>query len=386
MYNFDIENNRRNTDSYRWHIKENEVSLDVADMDFRVSNEIIKGFEERINQGIFGYTYYIDEWFEAYIKWNKIKHNLEIDKDWLSFSTGVVPSISSTIRALTNVGDKVCVMQPVYNIFFNSVINNKRILVSSDLIYENGRYRINFEDLRNKLDDPTCKLLILCNPHNPVGRVWSREELELVGKIAKETNTIVLSDEIHCDLTNPGISYTPFIGVNEINRDNAIMCVSPTKTFNLAGIQTSAIIIPNENIRKLVLRQLNTDECAEGNVLAMIAPKLAYLESNIWYEEMINYIYENKLFVTDYINKNINELSVVESEGLYLMWIDISKISRNCMVFCQKLTVETGLKVIEGTHYGPSGEGFIRVNVATNRSRLSYALDKLKDFVKNYKE
>lgn len=380
-YNFDQENNRRGTDSYRWHIKDNEYSFDVADMDFKVSDEIIEGFKSRIDEGIFGYAYFIDEWFDAYISWYKDEHNLEINKDWMFFSTGVVATISSTVRALTEVGDKVCVMQPVYNIFFNSVLNNKRILISSDLVRNGDKYEINYKDLEEKLSDPKCKLLIFCNPHNPVGRVWTKEEIERVGEIAKRTNTYVISDEIHCDLTNPDVSYVPFISVNETCKNIAVMAISPTKTFNLAGIQTSAVFIPNPEIKKKVERQLNTDECAEGNVLAIRAPYLAFKKSKVWYKEMREYIYQNKLFVDKYLKENIPDLHLIPSEGLYLIWVDISKITRICRDFCEKLKLETGIKVVPGSQYGPSGEGYIRINVATNRARIKFALDKIKEFI-----
>lgn len=267
-YNFDEPINRRNTHSLKWNVPERELPMWVADMDFQTAPEIILALQKRVAHGVFGYTIVPDEWYQAYIGWWSHRHRFQMEKAWLLFCTGVVPAISSTVRKLTTVGENILVLTPVYNIFFNSILNNGRLVLESPLKYDGESYQVDFDDLERKLAQPQTTMMILCNPHNPVGKVWSRETLEQIGELCWEHHVIVISDEIHCDLTAPRCEYVPFTSVSEKCRENSVTCIAPTKAFNLAGLQTAAVMIPNETLRHKVNRAINTDEVAEPNAFA----------------------------------------------------------------------------------------------------------------------
>ncbi len=384
-YDFDKIIERKGTDSCKWNVLENELPMWVADMDFEVAKPIQDAIIARASHPIYGYSDMQDEWFEAYINFYKDRHNLDIKKEWLIFSTGVVPSISSSVRKLTNEGDEVVLLTPVYNIFYNSIINNNRKVLEVPLKYIANSYSIDFEALDKALSKENVRLLILCNPQNPIGKIWSVDDLVEIGRLAKKNNVIVLSDEIHGEITSPGKKYVPFLSVNEINREVGFACVSVTKAFNIAGIHTSAIICPNEEIRKKVDRQLNTDECAEPNTFAQVAAISALNDSREWLDELNEYIEKNKEYVYEYINKNISEIVPIKQDATYLMWLDISKISNDSEGFCKFLREKTGLFINSGRHYGESGEGFIRINVATQLVNVKDGMDRLKEGVRLYK-
>ena len=383
-YDFDKIIDRRHTDSCKWNVKDNELPMWVADMDFEVASPIKEAIINRASHGIYGYSDMQDEWYEAYINFYKDRHNLEIKKDWLIFSTGVVPSISSSVRKLTNEGDEVVLLTPVYNIFYNSVVNNNRKVLEVPLRYNANSYSIDFEALNEALSKENVHLMILCNPQNPVGKIWSKEDLKEIGRLAKAHNVIVLSDEIHGELTFPGKKYVPFLSVNETNREVGFACVSVTKAFNLAGIHTSAIICPNPEIRKKVDRQLNTDECAEPNVFAQVAAIAALNDSRDWLDQLNTYIEKNKEYVYGYVKKNIPDVVCIRQDATYLMWLDISKISNDSEGFCSFLRDKTGLFINPGVHYGLTGEGFIRINVATPLSNVKDGMDRLKKGIELY--
>ncbi len=381
-YDFDFETNRKNTNSLKWDEIESTYPMWVADMDFKTAPEITDGFLKRINEGIFGYNVLNDKFYESYINWWDKYHNFKIKKDWIIFSTGVVPSISSAVRSLTNIGDNVVILTPVYNIFFNSIINNKRNVLESALKYENGIYEIDYFDLEEKLKLEKTSLLIFCNPHNPIGKIWDKEELIKIGKLCKKYNVIVISDEIHCDIVAPGYSYIPFASVSDINKDISITLISPSKCFNLAGIQTSIAVIINENLKKKFERGLNTDECAEGNTLAVIAPNLAFNYGRAWLDEMNEYVFNNRLFVEKYFNENIKEFKVIKGYATYLVWIDINGIDSKD--FKDYLFKKTGVYISDGILYGKTGKSFIRINIATTKKRIKEALDLIKEAYNMY--
>ena len=268
-YHFDEIIDRRNTNSLKWDVEEKELPMWVADMDFQTAPEIREAIEKRAAHGVFGYSIIPEEWQQAYVDWWKLRHHFTMEKDWLIFCTGVIPAISSTVRKLTTPAEKVVVMTPVYNIFFNSIYNNGRNVLENKLIYEEDGYHIDFEDLEEKLSDPQTSLLIFCNPQNPGGKIWDRETIARVGELCDKYHVLVISDEIHCDLTDPGKEYVPYASVSEICRNQCIMCIAPTKTFNIAGMQTAAVAVPNPVIRHKVWRALNTDEVAEPNAFAV---------------------------------------------------------------------------------------------------------------------
>lgn len=376
-YNFDELTNRRNTNSVKWNVEEDKLPMWIADMDFKTAPEIQAALEARVASGIYGYTEPGDDWYEAYINFFEERHHFMIAKDWLVFSTGVVPTISSTVRKLTSVGDNVVVLSPVYNIFYNSIINNQRNILQVPLLYKENEYSIDWENLEIALKDKNTTLLIFCNPANPISKIWSREELERLGKLCEENSVPVLSDEIHCELVRPGKEYIPFASVNETNLYNSIMAIAPTKTFNLAGIQTSAIVIANPELRKKVVRQINTDEVAEPNVFSCPAAIAAFNEGKEWLDELREYLFSNRDYVKAYLENSIPELTLVDGDATYLLWINIDKLNTNSEEFTSFLKEEANLIVNEGKEYGGNGDHFIRLNVACPRARLEEGLKRL---------
>ena len=385
-YDFDQVVDRRNTNSYKWNVKENELPMWVADMDFPAAPEIRKALQERLDHGVFGYADLPEEWYDAYINWWGRRHGFTIEKDWLLFSTGVLPSLSSIVCKLTTPAGNVLVMTPVYNHFFSSILNNGRNALESLLVYEDGAYHIDFTDLEAKLADPQTSMMILCNPQNPAGIIWDRATLARIGELCAKHGVLVVSDEIHCDLTDPGKEYIPFASVNETCRDNSITCIAPTKTFNLAGLQTSAIVVPNPWIRHKVWRGINTDEVAEPNVFAVTGAVAAFDQGADWLDQLRNYIYENKKTVAEFVENQIPDLYLLPSEATYLLWLDCSKIAADSQEFADYLREETGLFVSHGVQYRGDGRSFLRLNIACPKATLLDGLARLKAGVLSYKE
>lgn len=382
-FQFDESVDRRNTGSMKWDVAKGELPMWVADMDFRTAHGIIEKITERATQGVFGYTVVTDEWYQSYQTWWKKRHDFEIRKEWLVFCTGVVPAISSIVRKVTTVGENVVVLTPVYNIFFNSILNNGRNVLESRLKYDGSRYRIDLDDLEEKLSDPQTTLFILCNPHNPVGKIWERETLERIGDLCSKHHVLVLSDEIHCDITEPGWEYTPFASVSENCRTNSITCVAPTKAFNLAGLQTAAVIVPDDHLRHKVSRGLNTDEVAEPNVFAAIAPIAAFACGGEWLDSLRNYLWENRAFAEEYIKKEIKGISPVSARATYLLWLDCRNMSGSSTQFCHFIRSHSGLYLSDGNEYR-NGEGFLRMNLACPRQQVEDGLKRLKESVAAY--
>lgn len=381
---FDKVINRWNTGCMKWEVAKNELPMWVADMDFQTAPEITEAIIERARHGVFGYTLITDEWYQAYQNWWRKRHNFEIEKDWLIFCTGVVPAISSIVRKMTTVGENVAVMTPVYNIFFNSILNNGRNVLESRLIYKDGVYEIDFTDLEKKLANPQTSMLILCNPHNPIGKIWGKETLGRIGELCRKYHVLVLSDEIHCDITAPNREYIPFASVSEVCRENSITCMAPTKSFNLAGIQTAAVMIPNENIRHKVDRGLNTDEVAEPNVFAAIAPVAAFGQGEQWLDELRNYLWENRKFAQEFTEKEIPDVKAVKGEATYLLWIDCKGILGDTSKLCQFIREDSGLYLSDGREYR-NGDGFLRMNLACPRVQVEEGMKRLKQSVAVYK-
>lgn len=385
-YNFDILIDRRETNSLKWNVNKNELPMWVADMDFQVAPEILEAIQKRVEHGIFGYSIIPDKWYEAIIYWWKKRHDLDLQKQGLIFCTGVIPAISSIIRKLTTVGENILVQTPVYNNFFNSIINNGRQVLENKLKYDGETYSIDFDDLENKLSNPQTTMMLLCNPHNPIGKIWSKEVLEKIGELCYKYNVIVLSDEIHCDITKPKHNYVPFISVSEKCKQNSITCIAPTKTFNLAGLQTSAVIIPNENLRHKVNRALNTDEVAEPNAFAIEAAIAAFTQGEVWLDELCEYLDKNKQFATEFVKKEIPNIKIVPSDATYLLWVDCSSVSSNAVDLAQYIRNHTGLYVSAGNQYWGNGNYFLRVNIACPRVTLQDGLERLKDGIIKYKQ
>ena len=385
-YDFDTVINRRNTDTLKWDVGENELPMWVADMDFQTAPEIREALGKRLEHGIFGYSLIPETWYQAYQNWWENGHKFTMEKEWLMFVTGVVPAISSAVRKLTTPGENVLVQTPVYNIFFHSIVNNGRNVLENPLKYENGQYHMDFEDLEQKLSHPQTTMMILCNPHNPVGKIWSREVLEQIGMLCKKYHVVVVSDEIHCDLTEPGYGYIPFASVSETCAQNSITCIAPTKAFNLAGLQTAAVMVPNEELRHKMERALNTDEVAEPNAFAIEAAIAAFTKGEGWLDALREYLAENRKTVRKFLNDEIPEMSLVPAHATYLLWLDCRKIIVDASELCRYLRKETGLYLSAGMVYGGNGREFLRMNTACPKERLLDGLERLKQGVKTYEE
>ncbi len=378
MYNFDEENNRFNTYSLKWDVKENELPMWVADMDFKTLPEVISALQEVASKGIFGYSIVCEEFFDAIIYWWEKRHHYLFKKENMIFTTGIVAAISSMVRKLTSVGENVLIQSPVYNIFYNSIYNNGRNIISNDLVYENGTYHIDFDDLEKKLANPQTSLMILCNPHNPIGKIWTKDELARIGHLCKKYNVIVISDEIHCDLCIPGCEYTPFFSASEECEQIGITCVAASKTFNLAGLQSACVIVNNPYLRHKVYRGVNTDEVAEPNIFAMKGNIAAFKYGEKWVNELNEYLYNNRQIVFLFLKEKLPHLYLVPSEATYLLWIDVSYYSNDSITLCDYIRKETGLYLSDGNEYGQNGCHFIRMNIATTSKRVEDGLKRLK--------
>lgn len=381
---FDKKIERRNTGSMKWDVKEGELPMWVADMDFLTAPEVIEAIQKRASYGVFGYSIIPREWKLAYIDWWEKRHGFRMDEEWLIFCTGVVPAISSIVRKLTTVGENVLVCTPVYNIFFNSILNNGRRVLESPLKYDGEKYEIDFEDLERKLSDPQTTMMLLCNPHNPIGKIWNKETLKKIGELCERYHVIVVSDEIHCDLTKPGMDYIPFAAVSKKCRENSITCIAPTKAFNLAGLQTAAVSIPNPVLRHKVWRGLNTDEVAEPNAFAVEATIAAFTKGEEWLDELREYIFENKRYAIEVLKKELPQIKVISSDATYLLWIDCSGVLGNTEKMADYIRKTTGLYLSTGSQYGETGRDFLRMNIACPRSRLQDGLERFIRGVQGY--
>ena len=386
MHNFDKMTDRSGTLSYKWDVKDGELPMWVADMDFEVAPPIKRAIVERAEHGIFGYTAIPDEFFDAVSSYWGRRHGYAIPTEHMIYSNGVVAAISSIVRKLTTPAENVLIQAPVYNIFYNSILNNGRNVLSSDLVYDGNGYSIDFEDLENKLANPQTSLMILCNPHNPVGRIWTAEELARIGELCEKYGVTVLSDEIHCDITAPGESYVPFASVNEQCRRISVTAIAASKTFNIAGLQSACLFAADPHLRHKVWRGLNTDEVGEPNAFSMVANVAAFTECDEWVDEMLEYVFENKRLACEFINANIPGMKANFSKATYLLWIDISGVASDSVDFCEKLRESTGLYLSDGAEYGESGRSFVRMNLATQRERVLDGLNRLKLGAEKYLE
>jgi cystathionine beta-lyase len=383
MFDFDKITDRSGTLSYKWDVRDGELPMWVADMDFEVAPPIKRAIVSRAEHGIFGYTATPDAFFEAVSSYWGRRHGYPIPVQNMIYSNGVVAAISSIVRKLTTPAENVLIQAPVYNIFYNSIINNGRKVLSSDLVLDGGEYSIDFADLEAKLALPETSLMILCNPHNPVGRIWTRDELARIGALCHKHGVTVLSDEIHCDITDG--EYTPFAAVDEVCRSISVSALAASKTFNIAGLQSACLHAENPVIRHRVWRGLNTDEVGEPNAFSMTANIAAFTECDEWVDEMLEYVFENKRIAADFINSEIDGMSAAYSRATYLLWIDISGVAEDSVDFCEKLRESTGLYLSDGAEYGECGRSFVRMNLATQRERVLDGLERLKRGAELYK-
>lgn len=382
--NFDEVIERRNTDSLKFDfakqrgMPEDVLPLWVADMDFKTSSIVLDKIKERVEHGIFGYTETGDNYFDALYSWLDKNHNFKIEKRWVVKTPGVVFAIASAIKAFTNEGDAVLIEQPVYYPFSGVIRDNKRRVVSNDLVLTDEKYQIDFDDFERKIVENKVKLFVLCNPHNPVGRVWTRSELVRLIDICIKHDVIIFSDEIHADFTYEGYTHIPLINADERIKDHCIIATAPTKTFNLAGLQISNIIIPGEEIRRKFIKDVDAVGYSEANTIGIVACEAAYRYGQEWYEELKKYLKGNLDFVRDYLERELPQIKLIEPEGTYLIWLDFRGLSL-CERELEELIVKkAGLWLDNGAIFGRTGAGFQRINIATNRSILKEALDRIK--------
>ncbi len=381
-YDFDKPTNRRGIGSLKWDVGENELPMWVADMDFETVPEVKAAIKKTAEHGIFGYSTVPDEFFLAFSDFWKNRHGYEFKPENMIFSTGIVAAISSMVRKLTTPAENVLIMAPVYNIFYNCIRNNGRNIISSDLVYSDGEWSIDFLDLEAKLSDPQTSLMILCNPHNPVGKIWDSETLARIGHLCAENGVTVISDEIHCSLTMPGKNYVPFASVNSECERISATCLACSKTFNLAGLQSAVIAVSDPQLRHKIWRGINTDEVGEPNVFAVNANIAALRYGAEWLDELNMYIAGNKRYAVSFICENMPKLKAYVADATYLLWVDISAYSLNSEAFAHDLRAKTGLYVNDGAEYGHGGEGFLRINLATQRKNVEDGMARLCNYIK----
>ncbi|MET1249915.1 MalY/PatB family protein [Sporolactobacillus sp. STCC-11] len=382
-YNFDRIIDRKETASIKWdeadHIfgGEHLTPLWVADMDFRVPDEVTQALSERVGHGIYGYTARSDRYLSAVQKWMAERHQWMIEKEWICHSPGVVTALNLIVDGFTKDGDKVLIQPPVYPPFAKAVLNHHRELVTNPLTYDHGIYSIDFADLEAKLSDPKVTLMLLCSPHNPVGRVWSIKELKALSTLAVNYNVLIVSDEIHSDLVFNDYHHAPYATVSEEAAAHSIICTAPSKTFNLAGLQISNVIIPNQSLRRIYLKEVRRFSLGEPNTLGIAAAEAAYRYGANWLDQCLVYIKKNADYVSEFLEHNLPKLRMTPLEGTYLGWIDCTELGWDKMKLQRFLTNEAGLALNQGYTFGAEGSGFFRINLACPRSLLQDAMRQL---------
>jgi cystathionine beta-lyase len=386
-YDFDAIIDRRNTDSLKYDFAvrrgkpEGILPLWVADMDFQTPSCVIDALTERSRHGIFGYSDTDEGYFAVLQSWFKRRFGWEIEPEWLVKTPGVVTAIYIAVKALTQPGDAVLIQQPVYYPFSSAVTETGRKLVVNQLVLENGRYLIDFDDFEKKITENNVKLFILCSPHNPVGRVWTRDELARLGEICLRHDVRVISDEIHADFVYPGHEHQVFADVSRELRNITITCTAPSKTFNLAGLQISNIFIQNKSMRDAFLREYAASGLSQLGIMGMVACKAAYAGGEEWLEALKVYLSDNLAFLRDFLSREIPQVSLIEPEGTYLAWLDFRKLEFSPKELDDFIVHKAGLWLDDGAMFGVGGEGFQRVNIACPRVVLREALERLKKAV-----
>lgn len=379
-YDFDKIVPRRGTNSVKWDVAKEDgvIPMWVADMDFQAAPCIRQALKERMDHGVFGYTLVPNSYYESIISWFDRRHQWHIERDWIIYTSGVVPAISAIIKALTEPGDKVLVQTPVYNCFFSSIRNNGCTTAENALVRKGNSYEIDFDDFEKQAADEKTKVFLLCNPHNPAGRVWTPEELSRMNDICLKHGVQVISDEIHCELVMPGYKFTPFAAVSKACQDNCITTNSPTKSFNIAGLQIANIITNNDTIKRKIDRAININEVCDVNPFGVIALQAAYNEGESWIDQLNLYLWENYKVLKDFFQEHLPKLKVLKLEGTYLVWIDISATGLKADELTNELLQHGKVMVNSGTMYGKTtGADYLRLNIAMPRSLMLEALQRI---------
>jgi cysteine-S-conjugate beta-lyase len=385
-WNFDEPAKREGTNCIKYDLREETfgvkdvIPMWVADMDFNTPDFVIKSLQNRLNNEIFGYSFRPPEYFLSIIDWLECRHNWRVEKEWICFSPGIVPALNFCTLAFTQPGDNIIVQPPVYFPFFSAAESHGRKLLYNRLTESDGKWVMDYDSLIAGIDGKT-KMIIISNPHNPIGRVWTPDELNKLADICLKNNILILSDEIHCDLVLPGFSYTPFAKLSEVIAGNTITCIAPSKTFNLAGLSTSSVIISNPVLRKSFNRIVENLHVGNGNIFGTIASIAAYSHGHQWLDALLDYIDHNIDFVEDYCRKMIPEIIPVQPEATYMLWLDCRKFGMTGKELQNFFVNRAGVGMNEGSTFGPGGEGFMRMNLATTHQTVMKAMEQIEKAV-----
>lgn len=383
-YDFDKTIDRRATNSYKWDsAPEGVLPMWVADMDFRTAPAIIDSLQKRVAHGIFGYTRVPDAYYDAVTSWFSRRHGWDIDREWIIYTSGVVPAVSAVIKALTVPGDKVIVQTPVYNCFFSSIRNNGCEIVSNPLRRTADTYEMDFDALERCAADPRAKVMLLCNPHNPAGRVWTPDELTLLGNICLRNGVTVVADEIHCELVYQGFKYTPFASLSDAFLHRSVTCVSPSKAFNIAGLQIANIVAFDNDLRSRIDKAININEVCDVNPFGVAATIAAYNEGEEWLNQLVDYLHGNYEAMAEFCRRELPEFPITRLEGTYLVWMDCSSLGMPSDALEHALLDDARLWLNAGTMYGAEGEGYMRWNIACPRSVMLDGLNRFLNFVRS---
>ena len=386
MWNFDEPAGREGTDCIKYDRREETfgvkdvIPMWVADMDFNTPDFVVESLRKRLEHEIYGYSFRPVDYYLSMISWIKSRHNWTVEKEWISFSPGIVPALNFCTLAFTHPGDNIIVQPPVYFPFFSAVETHGRNLIHNRLTESEGRWVMDFDSL-NALIDSKTKMIIISNPHNPVGRVWTPEELNNLADICLKNNIIIISDEIHCDLVLPGFTHTPLASLSDKIAENTITLIAPSKTFNLAGLSTSAVIISNPLLRKSFNRIVENLHVGNGNIFGTIASIAAYTHGHEWLDALLDYVDHNIEFVNDYCRAMIPEIIPVLPEATYMIWLDCRKFSMTGKELQNFFVCKAGIGMNEGSTFGPGGEGFMRMNIGTTHQTVMKAMEQIEKAV-----
>lgn len=382
-FDFDEIVDRRGSGSEKWDggTADEVLPMWVADMDFRTAPPVIEALRRRVDHGVFGYQHVPDSYYDAVIGWFARRHGWRMRREWIIYTTGVVPAVSAVIKAMTAPGDKVLVQTPVYNCFFSSIRNNGCIMEDNRLVYSGGTYTIDFDDFERRAADPSVKVFLLCNPHNPAGRVWTRDELKRMGDICLKHGVFVIADEIHCDIVMPGYSYTPFASLSDEFLANSATCTAPTKTFNIAGTQIANITAADDNVRRRIDRAININEVCDVSPFGVTALTAAYTEGEEWLGALLDYLYGNYKCLKEFFEARLPQIPVTKLEGTYLVWLDCAALGKSSKAIVDELLAEKKLWLNDGDMYGEHEHAFVRVNIACPRQVMMRGLELFAGYV-----
>ena len=392
LLNFNQQIERTNTASQKWDnllevFQSTEVlPLWVADMDFAVPPAVKEALSQRVEHGVFGYSTFTPAYYDAIIQWMQTRHQWAVEKEWIQFVPGVVPALNFIVQTFTEPGDQIVIQTPVYPPFYKVVLNHKRKLVRNPLVRdEDGTYRMDYEDLERKFAEGKIRMMILCSPHNPVGRVWTKTELTRLAELCEKWKVMLVSDEIHADMIFEQGAHTPFTTLSDYAQQHCIVCTSPSKTFNMAGFQTANMIIPNPELKSRILKTLQLYSLQEITPLGLVATQAAYSEGGPWLDALLDHVRDNMSYVREFCKHHLPEIQVNDPEGTYLLWMDFRQLGMPDDELFQFLVQEARLGLNAGVSFGKEGQGFMRMNMACTRQTLEEAMHRLQTAVLNWR-